>query len=57
MPAFSNYAGQLQDLGKHKTAKSCLYIKRLSDIGMKMLREIVRDSVQVMQRNYQCREA
>lgn len=57
MPGFSDYAGQLQALGKHKTAKSCLYIKRLSDIDQGVLREIVSDSVQLMQRKYECREA
>jgi len=57
MPGFSDYTRQLQALGRHKTAKSCLYIKRLSDIDQGVLREIVSDSVQVMQRKYECREA
>lgn len=32
---------QLARLGKHKTGKCCLYIKRLSDIDMDVLEEMV----------------
>lgn len=48
MPGFTHYADQLKSLGKHKTARSCLYIKRLSDIDLVVLRSIVEDSVQRM---------
>lgn len=36
----------LEKLGKHKTGKSCLYVKRLSDIDTDVLREMVERSVQ-----------
>jgi hypothetical protein len=32
-------------LGKYTTSKSCLYIKRLSDIDLDVLRELLRESV------------
>lgn len=32
-------------LGKYTTGKSCLYIKRLSDIDLDVLRELLRESV------------
>ena len=32
MAGFSKYDGLMRKLGKHKTGKSCLYIKRLSDV-------------------------
>ena len=32
-------------LGKHKTGKGCLYIKRLSDVDEDVLRELIRYSV------------
>jgi hypothetical protein len=35
----------LEQLGKHTTGKGCLYIKRLSDVDLATLREIVRRSV------------
>lgn len=34
-----------QKLGKHKTGKGCLYIKRLADVDLGTLREIVSRSV------------
>ena len=35
----------LKKLGKHKTAKSCLYIKRLSDVHLPTLKKLIRLSV------------
>ena len=32
----------LQKLGPHKTGKSCLYIKRLSDVDEKVLEKLVK---------------
>ena len=36
----------LAKLGKHKTGKSCLYIKRLSDVDKEVLRELMETSVE-----------
>lgn len=36
----------LKRLGKHKIGKSCLYIKRLDDVDLPTLRELVKRSVQ-----------
>jgi Domain of unknown function (DU1801) len=49
------YAGkeaQLARLGKHKLGKSCLYIKRLSDVDATVLEEMVRASVGYMAEAY-----
>ncbi|MDX9751283.1 MAG: DUF1801 domain-containing protein [Flavobacteriales bacterium] len=35
------YAGQLARLGKHSTGKGCLYIKRLADVDMGVLRGLL----------------
>ena len=35
----------LKKLGKHTTAKSCLYIKRLSDVHLPTLKKLIRLSV------------
>lgn len=35
----------LSKLGKHKTGKGCLYIKRLSDVDEEVLRKIIEKSV------------
>lgn len=45
---FEEYDNLMQQLGKHKTGKSCLYIKRLSDLDLDVLRQLVRESVQHM---------
>lgn len=34
----------LQKLGRHKTGKSCLYIKRLSDVNINVLKTLIRNS-------------
>jgi hypothetical protein len=39
------YADLLTDLGKHTTGKGCLYVKRLSDVDLAVLRKIVARSV------------
>lgn len=36
---------ELERLGKHKTGKACIWVKRLSDIDMDVLREMVARSV------------
>ena len=41
-------AALLPKLGKHKTSKACLYIKRLRDIDTKVLDEMIRLSVEGM---------
>ena len=48
MAGFHNYDQLLQNLGKHKTGKSCLYIKRLEDVDLDTLRKLVSQSVQHM---------
>ncbi len=40
----------LAKLGKFKTGKSCLHIKRLADVDLAVLKELVRSSVAEMKR-------
>src|SRR5262245_640551 len=42
----------LSRLGKHKTGKSCLYFKRLSDLDYAVLEKLVTNSVADMKRRY-----
>ena len=39
-----DHADLLSQLGRHKTAVSCLYVKRLDDIDLQVLSEIIRES-------------
>lgn len=39
-------------LGKHTTGKGCIYVKRLSDIDMKVLEELAVSSYEDLKKNY-----
>lgn len=41
---YDRYAELLARLGPHTTGRSCLYIKRLSDVDLDVLRTLVKDS-------------
>lgn len=43
--AFEKKEELLSQLGKHKTGKSCLYIKRLADVHLPTLRKLIKASV------------
>ena len=45
MDGFEQYDELLGRLGKHSTGKVCLYIKRLSDVDMAALRDLIELSV------------
>ena len=45
MMGFAKHEALMKQLGKHKVAKSCLYIKNLSDIHLPTLKKLVRASV------------
>ena len=48
MDGFDQYNSLLISLGKHKTGKSCLYIRRLADIDLPTLQKLVQQSVEQM---------
>ena len=39
-------------LGKYKLGKGCLYIKRLSDIDVEVLKRIIQDSIRIIEEKY-----
>jgi hypothetical protein len=45
MSGFERYSALLKRLGKHKIAKSCLYVKRLDDVDMDVLTQLIEESV------------
>jgi hypothetical protein len=49
---FDRYAALMKKLGKYRTGKVCLYIKRLADVDMKALEELVAASVRYMREKY-----
>ena len=50
MTGFEPHPDLMARLGTHSTGTSCLYIKRLSDIDLDVLRELVVASVEESQR-------
>jgi hypothetical protein len=52
MDGFGKYDELMEKLGKHKTGKSCLYIKRLSDIDKDVLNELIEESVKHFETKY-----
>jgi len=52
MAGFVRYDDLMSRLGKFKTGKSCLYVKRLSDIDESVLRELIAASVDHMKSTY-----
>ena len=46
MPGIADYSKLLENLGKYKTAKSCLYITSIAQIDMGVLAEMIRRSIQ-----------
>ena len=45
MMGFEKHTELMQKLGKHSTGKSCLYIKRLSDIHVPTLKKLIKTSI------------
>ena len=52
MPGFKKYEKLMQKLGKFKTGKSCLYIKRLEDIDLNVLKNLIEESYLYMTEKY-----
>lgn len=52
MPGFARYDELMTQLGKYTTGQSCLYIKKLEDINLDILRELVQQSVAFMREAY-----
>ena len=52
MMGFEQHRELMQQLGKHKTSKSCLYIKRLSDVHVPALKKLIKASLKQL-REYQ----
>ncbi|HJS46910.1 MAG TPA: DUF1801 domain-containing protein [Gemmatimonadales bacterium] len=52
MPEFGRYAPLLARLGRHRTGKSCLYLKRLADVDLEVLEELVASSVARVRAEY-----
>jgi len=52
MMGFEKHRELMEQLGKHKTSKSCLYIKQLDDVHVPTLKKLIKASVKQL-REYQ----
>jgi uncharacterized protein YdhG (YjbR/CyaY superfamily) len=48
MAGFEEYDELLKQLGKYKTGKACLYIKRLDEVNLPTLKKLIQQSVKHM---------
>lgn len=48
MPGLDGHKALRSKIGKYKTGKCCLYLKRLADVDLKVLKELIAASVRQM---------
>lgn len=44
----------LSELGKYKISKACIYVKKLSDINVEVLKELCLDSIKYLNEHFEC---
>jgi Domain of unknown function (DU1801) len=49
---FEHFENLLQKLGKHKTGKGCLYVKKIEDINVSVLKTLIKESVVSLKKQY-----
>jgi len=50
MGGLNTHTDLLKKLGKHKTSVGCLYIKKLSDVDVSVLKKLIAESLKVMKK-------
>jgi len=52
LPGYNDYSKLMEKLGPHKLGKSCLYLKSLSDIDIKILKKIIKEGLKDLNKKY-----
>lgn len=52
MPGFEKYPELMEKLGKYKTGRSCLYLKKLEDVDEKILRKLIKKGYEDIRKMY-----
>jgi hypothetical protein len=52
MPGVDAFSDEFARLGKFKSGKGCLYIKRLSDIDLNVLKVLIAESILTLRKRY-----
>ena len=42
----------LKDLGKYKMGKACIYVNKLSDINIEVLKKLMKETIDLLQERY-----
>jgi hypothetical protein len=53
MSGFNDYKKDMDKLGKYKTGASCLYIKKLEDVDIDLLKKIIKKDFENMRQKYE----
>jgi len=51
-PGFDAYEELMKGLGKYKTSKACLYIKKIEDVNLPVLKTLMEQSLEHMKETY-----
>lgn len=51
MGGFEQHADLLAKLGKHKLGKGCLYVNKLADVDLKVLKELITRNLEALSQN------
>jgi hypothetical protein len=51
MGGFHQFGDLMRQLGKHSTGKGCLYISKLEDVDIKVLKNLIRKSAKIASKN------
>ena len=52
MSGFDQFEHLMSQLGKYKNSKSCLYVKKLDDIDLGILKELIAESIKLLSKRY-----
>ena len=52
LPGLDRFRKELEGLGKYRAGKSCLYVKKLDDINLDILRKIMNKSTKLLDEMY-----
>jgi hypothetical protein len=52
MPGYGDYSSLLKDIGPHKLGKSCLYVKSVQDIDVKILQKLIKAGLKDLRKMY-----
>jgi hypothetical protein len=53
MPGFKDYQQIMKKLGRYKTGSSCLYIKKLEDVDINILKTLISKGFEYMRQKYE----